>query len=263
MKYFKFLAVLFLAGLLTLITQIGGLLFLICYLVFRKSKCKLFLSFLGLYLISTFVIVPLIAPYYGREAIKTNDAVKVHLFLTKLANRNYVVPEINTLLGQVSTDLREEYPNVEIYCLDANFPFWDRFPLLPHLSHNDGKKLDISLVYEDEDGKVVNYKPSRSGYGVFENPTSQEYNQIEVCKNKGYRQYDFPKYLTLGSSNEHLKMSNAATKKLLLEVLKKDKISKVFIEPHLRQRMGLTHPKLRYQGCKAVRHDDHIHLQVK
>ena len=212
------------------------------------------LGFFGLYLLSTFILVPLLAPHFGREKIKTNERIKVHMFLTQLSNRNYVVPKMNEVLDKVS---------LEIHCLDANFPFWDGFPLLPHLSHNDGKKLDISLVYKDETGKTVNRKPSRSGYGVFEEPRQSEYNQIAVCLNKGYWQYDYPKYVTLGTPHKDLSMSLTATKNLVSQILKQKEISKVFIEPHLRSRMKLTHPKLRYHGCKAVRHDDHIHLQIK
>ena len=37
---------------------------------------------------------------------------------------------------------------------------------------------------------------------------------------------------------------------------------KVFIESHLKDRMKLQYSKIRFHGCKAVRHDDHIHLQI-
>ena len=216
-----------------------------------------------LYLCSTFLIVPTVAPFFGRERIKTNDYVKLHMFLSEVMNRNYVNPKMNVVLEEVALGLRKSHPEIQIHCLDANFPFWDGFPLLPHLSHNDGKKLDISLVYQDRSGNVVNHKPSRSGYGVFEAPRQKEYDQIAVRKDKGYWQYDYPKYVTLGTPNKGLHMSLKATKDLVLKILKQDKISKVFIEPHLRLRMKLEHPKLRYHGCQAVRHDDHIHLQLK
>ena len=263
MRFLKFIIFILLLFLLTIFTQIGGVILLLCYLLYRRHRGKILLSFSVIYLLSTFIIVPLIAPYFGREAIETTKAVKVHMFLTKLANRHYVVPQINRLLKDVSLDLRKENPQLEIHCLDANFPFWDGFPLLPHLSHRDGKKLDISLMYQDSNDGVVNEKPSRSGYGVFEKPTAQVYNQIDICKNKGYWQYDFPKYLTLGTTHKNLVMSAGVTKKMLSIILKDGEVSKVFIEPHLRDRMGITHPKLRYHGCKAVRHDDHIHIQVK
>jgi hypothetical protein len=37
---------------------------------------------------------------------------------------------------------------------------------------------------------------------------------------------------------------------------------KVFVEPRLAATMGLVHPNLRFQGCRAARHDNHIHLQL-
>jgi hypothetical protein len=40
-------------------------------------------------------------------------------------------------------------------------------------------------------------------------------------------------------------------------------IEKVFIEPHLKNRLQLTSPKVRFQGCHAARHDDHVHVQVR
>ena len=46
-------------------------------------------------------------------------------------------------------------------------------------------------------------------------------------------------------------------------ILKQNEISKIFIEPHLKKRMNLKNPKIRFHGCRAVRHDDHIHLQIK
>ena len=262
MRFLNSTLVLLAVCLLTALTQIGGMLFLITHLIFRKSRRKQLIGFSIIYLIATFLIVPFIAPHFGRERIKTNKLVKVHMFLTTLSNRNYVVPEINTVLDDVSRTLGRSYQDIEIHCLDANFPFWDGFPLVPHLSHNDGKKLDISLIYKDKNNQIVNQKPSRSGYGIFESPKSGEYDQIEVCKDKGYWQYDFPKYLTLGSMYSDLKMSENATKELLLALLTERSISKIFIEPHLRTRMSLKHPKLRYHGCRAVRHDDHIHIQV-
>ena len=60
--------------------------------------------------------------------------------------------------------------NIQLNILDANFPFIDGFPLLPHRSHNDGRKVDISLVYETSDGQYSYAVVSRSGYGVFESP---------------------------------------------------------------------------------------------
>jgi len=43
----------------------------------------------------------------------------------------------------------------------------------------------------------------------------------------------------------------------------RENIGKIFIEPHLKTRLELVDiDKIRYHGCHAVRHDDHIHVQL-
>ena len=42
------------------------------------------------------------------------------------------------------------------------------------------------------------------------------------------------------------------------------KIDRIFIEPYLAARLGVeASPVLGFQGCRAARHDDHIHIQIK
>ena len=165
------------------------------------------------------------------------------------------------MLHQVENNLTGT--GIEIHYLDANFPLIDKFPLLPHLSHSDGKKLDLSLIYETQTGEISTKQKSISGYGVFENPTANEIDQIDICLDKGYFQYDYPKYVTFGSINEELVFSKKGTKKLIQSILLQKQLGKIFIEPHLKKRLNLNSDKVRYHGCKAVRHDDHIHIQLK
>ena len=106
-------------------------------------------------------------------------------------------------------------------------------------------------------------KKSRSGYGVFAKARSIEFNQTEFCLKKGYFQYDYPKYLTLGKINDDLLFSEKGTKQLLLSILRQENLSKLFIEPHLKNRMNLHDSRIRFHGCGSVRHDDHIHMQLK
>ena len=249
---------------LTILTQIGGIILLLSLFIDKKIKKEFrFKSgsiFFVLYLLSTFIIVPLIAPIFGREKIKHTKNIQPTMFLTDVLNRNYVRPELNNVLVNCEENLKET--GIKIKYLDANFPFINKFPLLPHLSHNDGKKLDISLIYEDN-GELTNQKKTNSGYGVFAAPKSNETDQIKICKQQGYFQYDYPKYMTLGSKNSHLEYSNQHTKKLILAILKNKSIEKIFIEPHLRNRLNIKDNRMRYHGCRAVRHDDHIHIQIK
>jgi hypothetical protein len=40
-------------------------------------------------------------------------------------------------------------------------------------------------------------------------------------------------------------------------------VERIFIEPYLAARLGVSSPVLGFQGCRAARHDDHIHIQIK
>ena len=131
------------------------------------------------------------------------------------------------------------------------------------MSHNDGKKVDVSLIYEEPNGELTNKKPSISGYGVYENPTAKEYDQNEDCKKRGNWQYDFPKYLTFGTIYKDIKFSNKGTRELANLIVAQNSVGKLFIEPHLKKRLKLGSSKVRFHGCQAVRHDDHIHFQLK
>jgi hypothetical protein len=163
----------------------------------------------------------------------------------------------------VSSSLNREFPKTKLIYLDANFPFFNGFPLLPHLSHNDGKKIDLSIIYEDGNKNITNLKPSNSGYGIFVKAIKNKTNQTSICKQNGYWQYDFTKHFTFGSNKTNLNLSEKATRKLIQILCAKEQISKIFIEPHLKKRLKLLNSKVRFQGCQAVRHDDHIHFQIR
>jgi hypothetical protein len=40
-------------------------------------------------------------------------------------------------------------------------------------------------------------------------------------------------------------------------------IEKILLEPHLKARLGLDSDLIRFQGCGAARHDDHIHVESR
>ena len=245
---------------LTVITQIGGVVYLIFLGLKNRLKVNALLLFFTLYFFISLVIIPIIAPFYGREKVSNKFNIKSSNYITIILNRNYVKPKLNSLLNKTAKNL--ELKNIKVRYLDANFPFFDGFPLLPHLSHNDGKKIDLSFIYQSKDGKISSKQKSVSGYGIFEPPNKTEINQINICLNKGFWQYEFSKYLTFGKINNDLIFSKTHTKVLIQTLLKQSETKKIFIEPHLKQRLKLINNKIRYHGCQAVRHDDHIHLQI-
>lgn len=251
---------------LTAITQIGGLIYLITLAItFRLQKHKLLfrsLVFLSLYLVATYVLAPTLAPYFGREKIKTTDFVQPHSSFYSWSNRNYVSAELHQVLQNIGESLSEKHPGIKLVYLDANFPFINGFPLLPHRYHSDGKKIDITFVYQDG-SKLTNLKPSFSGYGIFESPLTGEWDQINACLDTGYSQYDFTKFVTLGSINPQLQFSETVNRSFLIDLLHEEDVQSIFIEPHLKDRLGLENDKFIYHGCGTVRHDDHIHIEVK
>lgn len=264
-KVYFFFVHLFVFIVFTVITQIGGILYLIALFTARKIKVyKAFVGtfvFLTIYIISTAWIVPKVAPFFGREKIEDSNYIKAHSPFYVWTNRNYVTPKLQNVLKEVALSFEENNAGIKLIYLDANFPFIDGFPLLPHRYHGDGKKIDVTFVYE-ENKELTNKKPSYSGYGYFEEPLPGEINQIEDCFARGYGQYDFTKHITLGITNPNLEFSIPGNKEFIEMVLEKDAVNTIFIEPHLKHRLSLQNAKIIYHGCGTVRHDDHIHIQV-
>lgn len=57
-------------------------------------------------------------------------------------------------------------------------------------------------------------------------------------------------------------LDTARTREALLWLARDDRVKKILIEPHILERLNIQHPKIRFQGCRAARHDDHIHFQL-
>lgn len=54
-----------------------------------------------------------------------------------------------------------------------------------------------------------------------------------------------------------------ARMRFALDWLNRDpRVGKVLLEPHLKAQFAPGAGKIRFQGCHAARHDDHIHLQL-
>lgn len=49
----------------------------------------------------------------------------------------------------------------------------------------------------------------------------------------------------------------------MIELLADERqVKKILLEPHLKDKLSLTSDKIRFQGYRAARHDDHIHVQL-
>lgn len=275
LKILVFISRIFLFLFLTALTQIGGLVYFISFsghnyiskkfnAGFTRNILK-FLSFILLYLIFTFVIIPPVAKLFGRVQLpvtKTSNVQPLN-FLTCLFNRNYVRPELRETLYNVAGEMNKAYPGTVVNYLDANFPFINNFLLIPHLSHSDGKKLDIAFFYRKKlTGEETEETPSFIGYGICEEPMKGEQNTADICGSKGYWQYSLLKKIMPQTNKQYFSFDADRTKTFINLVAQQKDIEKIFIEPYLKTRMKLTNKKIRFHSCNAVRHDDHVHIQI-
>jgi hypothetical protein len=216
--------------------------------------------------LTTFLIVPVIAKPLGRVPLpltETNHLQPLNI-LTCFLNRNYVRPELKQTAFEVANQMNDKFPGTTTNYLDANFPFIDKFPLIPHLSHNDGKKLDLSFCYRDtKTNEPTNECPSFIGYGICEEPRPNEKNTADYCADKGYWQYSFMTKVISQDNKQDFTFDSDKTRELVNLFATQPTIGKIFIEPHLKTRLNLTSDKIRFHGCQAVRHDDHMHIQLK
>lgn len=250
--------------LLTALTEIGGMVLLAVIAAARFLRWRTLATttlFLVAYAAASLFVVPPLAQLGGRVPLPcAGEPLRAMPVLCAL-NRNYVTPGLRDLATALATDVADRFPRSVTVALDANFPFLDGFPLLPHLSHDDGKKLDLAYFYADAAGT---YLPATTrspiGYWAFETPAASEETDcpaqwLTARWDMGWLQPLFP----------GLKLEPARTRfalNWLFEQGPSHNLQRVFLEPYLAKRLGVASPLLGFQGCRAARHDDHIHLQV-
>jgi hypothetical protein len=253
--------------LLTVLTQVGGLVLLLCLPLFSLIQLESFWLqtllrgglFLLVYLLAVLVVVPKLASWGGRVPLPCVATADEPLQPANLGYclllRNYVTPETRSHLLRVAQQFRDVYPGSRVRYLDANFPFLNGFPLLPHLSHKDGRKVDLAFFYQRKDTQMpVDFSPSWLGYWFYEQP---QHPKQAACQGQanGLR-WDFD---GLQARYAAYAIDEGRTR-VLLQLLVAD-AQKVLLEPHLQQRLGVEASNLKFQGCHAARHDDHIHAQ--
>ena len=262
--------------LLTVLTQVGGVAYLAGLLSQRRIKALKIhgawkkalpvVVFAGSYALFSWVLTPPLARLGGRVPLPWTETAGVrplHI-ATCLLNRNYVRPVLRDEVMAVAARMHHRYPGTIVNYLDANFPFFDGFPLLPHLSHHDGRKLDLSFCYKDAStGTLSREAPSWNGYGICEVPRPGEPDMPAACERRGFGHYSMMQALVNQEAAIPLAFDEGRTREMIAFLAARPAVSRIFVEPHLRVRLGLQSPKIRFHGCQAVRHDDHIHVEVQ
>ena len=275
MKIFlKIIGSILLVGILTLLTQVGGIIWLLCLPLFlyinkkfpKKKKWLKPVSYFTIYSLCTFLIIPPIAGIWGRKPLPFfgKEGVKPLNRWTCIMNRHYVRPELESLVLESAKKMRQKHPGTIIAYMDANHPFRNGYPLIPHLSHNDGKKIDIAFFWTDAKGKPLHRKARNAfGYGGSEFPRKGEYDASIDCEAKGYWQYAWMSKYMPQADPKKVVFDHQRNKDYLRILATLPRTGKILLEPHLKTRLGLSgYGKVRFHGCHAVKHDDHLHLQL-
>ncbi|MEL6682569.1 MAG: hypothetical protein AAFQ09_07975 [Pseudomonadota bacterium] len=247
---------------LTVVTQLGGIAWALA-LALRIAFGRFLICFLALYL-GLSITAHYTAPLTGREPLPCLDAgpsqIAVLNPLYCVLNRNYVNPEMLAHVDAMADHMHEVFPGTRTRALDASFPFIDGFALLPHLSHDDGNKLDLAFYYTDTTGEYqLGKAKSFIGYWGFEQPRPTD-EQPCIGETGISLRWD------MAWAQPYMRdwtLDEARTGEAL-RWLAENPVGgnyKVFIEPHLSQRLGISAETIRFQGCSAARHDDHIHLE--
>jgi hypothetical protein len=269
--------------LLTLLTQIGGLVLLLVWGLSRLALPRAMgawrraainaVLFVVAYAAISVLVVPPLAALGGRVPLpcrtQPDRAFAAGSVMLCALNRHYVVPDLVVLLSELSGEIERAFPGTTTLFLDANFPFLNGFPLLPHLSHSDGRKLDLAFYYADAEGR---YLPaamrSPIGYWAFEQPSA---NDASLCGARSWLSLRWDLDFLQDKFPDRVLEPRRTTAALqwLLSEGSRFKVDRVFIEPYLAARLGVqglgvqASPALGFQGCRAARHDDHIHIQIR
>ncbi|MDW3648648.1 MAG: hypothetical protein R8P61_16390 [Bacteroidia bacterium] len=260
--------------LLTILTQLGGLIYIL-FIGFRPYFKKHFperskrilakiAGFTLFYLCISFILLPLLAKPFGRVPLPLSGNLKPLNYFTAILNRHYVSPELKDLLQDSADKMQAKYPGTVIAYMDANLAFLKGFPLVPHLSHSDGKKADIAFLYKDAESGDALHRTARNfmGYGGSDLPRKGEIDKAADCVKQGYWQYDLMSRFMPSTSEEKMILDEIRMKAYVRILVNDSRAGKILLEPHLKQRLGLNYNKVRFHGCRAVRHDDHLHVQL-
>lgn len=210
----------------------------------------------AVYALLSALVVPPVAAVLGRVPLPCGaGALRPRSWAFCAANRRYVAPELRAAAIEIADDVADGHPGTYVSYLDGGFPFGG-VPLLPHLSHGDGRKLDLALFYVDRAGHPLDVGGSPLGYFGYVQPSG-----VAACPARWLdARWDLA---VLQAWLMPDTLDRVRTRRLLAVAARHPAVGKVLIEPHLQRALGVRSPKLRFQGCRAARHDDHVHLQLR
>ena len=173
--------------------------------------------------------------------------------------RHYVTPAFREALLRAADRVARERPGAVVRYMEASWPSGVR-PMPPHHSHGDGRQIDLAVFYEDRAGRALDRPPPSPnrrllrGYGAYEPPRREA---ERVCVGGPASAPDPP-------AGRHWRLDAARTQALVDALLAERGVRRIFLEPHLKRRLGYGgEARVRFAGCDAARHDDHLHVDYR
>lgn len=242
---------------LTALTQIGGFAYLVGAVAAARIGAfrGMFAAFIT-YAVATAVILPALAPAWGRVALTCSSSdrspLKPNSILYCILNRHYVSPQLRAVLDEVTEKVTGALPGSTVTYLDAGFPVPAPMPFLPHLSHRNGRAVDLALFYEGR--STGGAWPL--GYFAFA-PAS--HLVTERCTRTGVLRWSAPWLQTVFART---RLDRHRTAALASTASDHPIVDRIFLHPDLKEELGLMNGKIRFAGCNAARHDDHLHVEI-
>lgn len=249
---------------LTALTQLGGIAWLLALLM-RVLFLRFWVFFFAIYLALS-VTAHYVAPLTGRAALPCLDSGPTQIAVLNplfcALNRQYVHPAVKEQGDALASHMHQQFPGTRTRALDGSFPFVDGFPLMPHFSHTDGKRLDLAYYYLNDVGAYeLGRAKSPIGYWGFEAPTSAAEDQC--ADDTGFSMRWDVDWLQpyLRDWTIDPERNSAALQWLVDNPVGTD--YNVTIEPYLADRFGVSGEVIHFQGCHAARHDDHFEFRFQ
>ncbi len=203
-------------------------------------------------------VAPVVGEQYDRVALPCfGETLRAHSAVYCLANRHYVRSELAESASRIAERVARDHPGTVVRYLDGGFPMGSGFPLLPHISHGDGRRLDLALMWQDSTGSAARGNGSPLGYFGYASPPVDAPADCPVAVVD--LRWDMNSLQPVLSRND---LDVVRTRSLLDAVLAEQAIGKVLLEPHVQRQLERVSERLRFQGCHAARHDDHMHIQL-
>ncbi len=99
---------------------------------------------------------------------------------------------------------------------------------------------------------------------VFIKYVQGEYDYPKVCADcSNDFKHNYLRKITPQFQKIKFKFDAVRTQRFLELCVQNNLIKRIYLEPHLQTRLGFdSSNKIHRTGCNAVRHDDHIHIQL-